>query len=44
MQAASDTDDDMDMGSVPLRDRLGGGRAKKAVKYNFDDDDEDSDF
>lgn len=43
-KAASESEDDMDIG-VPLRDRVGASRAKKPVKYNFgDDEDEESDF
>ena len=41
----SDDDNDMDLGDVAPRER-GGGRARKAVKYNFGNDsgEEDDEF
>ena len=43
--AESDDDDDFDVDEYkPLSSRVGTGRAKPQVKYNFGDDDEDSDY
>ena len=41
------SDEDSDFGDVsPVAPRMGAttGRARKAVKYNYDEDDDDSDF